>query len=1506
MSRTFADNAGLTALEGQVIKPFWMTMTAQDDVLHFELNTSIGNLTQDTDICTSLFQSSATAGQVAGMDTNGVLYITETNFAGNSMGISSANTSRVRVTSTVAYIPCLRGSFSSSGEFWWTEAATFGTGVQLWKGSLSGTTLTRTMMANSVTLGAVGTMSNSSSFVRRVESVCRTSNGTVIAVGNYDFTQALATIEFFLYDSTFYPTGVKQLETIVQFEFTETYTDWHSHGKKGSFTHAATSPVDSDKIVIVSNDGRRAMKFTVRHAVESQLEPVIPIDYDLGGELPQHTFMPTGIMLSADLLHLSGRYTRPFSDGSSVVLEMYSTSKDGDSWSVGEYSSFITSLATYQVLPVLSNSYTSPTRIYTIGSLISYSAAARVIDGNGSASSILSYITDGTIESATNSGDQLTIQMRTTPASVRAGRLIKLAMGLKDAAGVSKGGDYGRYMVMNSPANYSPYGQTSGEVQALDEASWRLVNWAAPTDVDRWSSSVIPDPYTTNPTLETTLMLMSPSRDITFAATGFSTVALNDPFVAYSTTRDERDGLTSIRGRFTSTDMYSQQTIGLIFGGSADEFNAFIVPRPGTWLETTTYPFVARSNLNGGSWDFSEQQTGVWKSVLDTQFAKMMKHPNASASANDTYIYGPNASTFIEANEDYRFTLRTQGRRAQVFARKMRTEYDELSDYSETEILAEYRFGPRFKRKHDDRQYFGAICGTDVPGSTDWWRQGQYGDLSASLTDTSGLYSLSDFGTKIGTGVFTYSLGGSGSVNSVSMLPAATLLPGGTLPVDWYCRLHYTSGSAVDATFQVASKSSGSVNSDFVVALVNGTSTGNANVDIYVYKTDVRFGWASSRPISELDSDGILSINDPRSVKRNELALGRGAFMSDDNSAVSIRYAETDGVVHSVLSQGNIGLAWDMPTNPVDGFGSQPGNWRFVMNHGLFFEGEPSQYGLPTNGYMAFRVQSEIVRGLRQTYIKAGFASSFVGCYIPTWYRPLGPVAKNSTSLVGWKSGANLPGDNFDVVETAMGSSFPGMLCEVVSRNISSTEEAVQYYTVDAYTSGGYDYVTLDKPYAGELQDLEAYAVISGRGWGGTSKVVHPADSPAVYCPLEASDIAALTAPVDYIRLDKFQGVIGLYNSAEDDIKYSCALAGVRNPTFGSKYSATIAPSSSGVTLSASESNFVLELNAHLFSNGDSLKVGFRNNYVLDLRANNSLTGFNGVLELRLETTSSGITATSGTKWLDRVKVPISDWFPFGVLSSGGARTEATGTKNNYRIIVNNNIVRVEMEGMLVFAFDLKDYDYSTSGVVASNYTQGYGPVTVKYSVSSALTMTARLQELSEEVENHVIDIASSGDSTISFVTSERHILMRSTHTGGVEFSRYLTRPSTETVADNVITVSENELNLDPLGHTQVSGAEYGEYVDQIWIQENGYKFGSGSNRLLNTVSDSVTEARLLQRISKENANQYALQMSGVKYKWQPEDGITWNGLALTVSAVSIAFGKDYRSSSYTLRDNHA
>lgn len=1466
--RTFANQATLTSLENAAVRQAWLKVESSDELLRFGLHASASPGDMDTAVCQSAFIN-GTTGILAGR-AGSAAYLTPTNYsAGTGLHVGSTNASRVIVQYGAVNVAAMRGSFDANGDFY-TALWMWNSQPAIYKGTLSGGSISWSTY-NSSLVGPV--MQQSVDLVRRVDAVLYTTLGVIAVFGSYNGEAGVYTQSFYLVKPG--SGSIVKLDTIIQRKAPEgtKLAAWYAVERWGSF---AAAKANGDTITVVANDGVRAVKFHITNGIESQLEPITDIDFSSA----THKFYAASIEKIGSLYYMTGRMTRSMTDGTSQVLEMYFTSEDMVNWSVGEYSSFITQTASHLVLPAMA-SFT-PAHIYAIGGGNLFRAAARVMDTGGALTDISSKVLSASINAGTNAADSASVATHhyQAIAETSPGRVLDISAGLKNGSGTEYGGKLGRYVIDVQPEVINAAGRNAVQVDAIDQASWKLINWKANTDIDRWSwTRMEPDLSSAG------MIIKTPQREIKFGSTGFVSTALNNPFVGYSAARDSRDGIARMTVNFGSASSASLSSVGFVVGASASEFNALLIPRNNS---VTNRPAFRRSNLpasddeGNGGWNTEDHVSGLMTSWLTNAYAKITKHPNALASGSDEEYY---SGAVFSAGTDYLLTLRVQGRRVQLYARTKDLNAATQVSSSQQSLVYEWLANEYAPLRHSPQSYWGFVAGTDVwcrkdnefavetglgRGLTSAW---QPGNIPAEIEYHFGKNLLAGSTSTNGSGGVNIPSGYSGSFNAGQTVRVQ--VPG------------YS-----DQLRTVKSVSS------TVVTFYDYRTTSDANFGAPGGTTCYLYGMSDGDGVTgELDSgygkkyDSINNVvtYDFGAAKKPTRMYGRATIVSDTTTALFSRPAYSDGEYHSLLSGSfSNGGTWEAfdTTSPL----ASPYSWRIYMRSSRFFAGAPSQYGLPTYGY--FKVGDEIVRYVSYTFKKRGSwpggGSTETWTVCPVYIAPLAKAGGPALKLNQWKSYGNAkPGDYFEHIGTAANTdpytpavSPSGLLVEIENRDSKPddySKSSTNYYvssingttgeiTLDKHYPNSINgsYVDIDKPGVTQAEkDLASggeLAIISGFAQMGTSPELHSTSQPVVFYPTtDTNPISSL------VNVKKFAALAGLYNSAEDDLKYICNLAGVRGVQFRSLGSYSGVLGTTLQTLSTSETDFVLDLNAHLYAATDNrLRVRFRGNYLLDIRA----TGLKGVIRLQLAAPNMAITqGAADQKWVDQVDVSVSE-IPISGTVSAGVFTENAAMLHRVRVVVRKNTVAVEVDRQLAWQFDLSDY------AADGGYYKTAGPVTIQYTSSQSQSITARLVELSDDVENHIIDMGTPGGEALSFVRQERHILSRSTQDGGLEFSRYLSRDQEATLTENLVSVQPKLAALEAVGHVNISGVEFGEWVDESWIQQNGYKFDMGGNRLLDTVSDSTREARTLVRGMKESSKVLAIQ--GVaRLAMQPEGKAT-------------------------------
>lgn len=1466
---TFNDNALVASISQLDSRGVWSSVDVQEQLWRFQLVGTLSVSGINTALPIDVVATGTNAGFVAARDTSGVAWIAPVTFSTSaSLSLASSNTNRRQVSANPT---SLRGSFDATGHYY-TAQWTWGGTPTIYKGTLSGGSYTQEAWGNGA---PIGVLEASATFMRRVDAVCYTPIGMIVAVGSYNYAAHIATQAYYLLTEA---GAVIRLEQQLQQASTDAYSAWHNSSVWGAFTQATNNERDMS---VVSFDGRRAWQFRCTFGMASEREQVVQIDDDAYADdvLPAPTFQPTSLTKVGSLYYLSAAFKRPMSDNSFVWLETYLTSSDMQHWSVGEYSSFVTKSQ------VLGSMVSDGTYAFHAGHGTLYRAPLRPLDGAGEPTDLSVYATSAEVsfgESIAADGSVDFLHYADI-AAVKPGAILRVSAGYMD--GVShapQGGVLGTFAVDAKPSIITEQGRSGMAAPLLDLASWRLKQWSSPIDVDRWSRNVT---EVNDFSKAGALLIRSAQRDVAFAASGFSSVALNDPFVAQAALRDERDGLQQALVRFTNPDQYSLTSFGMMFGGDASgNFNAAMIPLPNAWGEhTQSQVKVLRAQRS--DFDYDRRLTGLWESVLDSALMQGL-------SQDSTYYY-PTAASAFSRDVDYEFSVRESGRRVQIYAREHKTGYDEMAFYANSVLIAETRFTAYDRQHFTQRPYRGFVCGTDVWASRNAFQQAAYGDMDLVVT---GAGNYSDFAVNMGP-CQRHSDSPKHFVNGTFswMQPGMHIKIGGE-----FHTVDHVDGTGLYVVDD-------SVHPPFEERVIWRNSVSEV------------WGYASS-DYTKTDIEGTAVYTDPGASLTNTAVAGEAFFMTDDSTAGSLRRVVSDGVHHYVYSGSTTETheAWDSTAVAA--------NWRMVFHHGRFFVGKAEDFGLDPTAY--FLVDDEKIRYVNRMALKRGDynqnleSNQVWWCAMPVLYAPLAGTTGPSTNLRNWRHTSDAqPGDDLGTLEAWFGGTpnvtnyGRGMLAEIKSRtshanvNIDSAELAPVYRVASSTYIASPDvnntsYVTLDTQYphaiSGPGDTGGALIVLSGRAQLGSSKGLHASDAPVVRYPLPMTDPAPLEPLQDLIRVKRYGCYTGRYYSLEEALRYTCALSGVRDVQFRSRATWAGTLDTNIVTLTSTDlSDFVLDLDAHLYAHTDNglagegrLRISFRSSYSLDVQVWRDpaliASGRHGALRLLLQCPASAMDIAGEAKWLDIIVVPIADVDLSG-LTSGGTHTEDPSVKHRFRLVVRKHLISFEFEGVPVWTFNLKNRDYvNASGVSVSNYFQTAGPVTIQYVAGGEAAASARIMELGQEVESHVVDMGSTGLSALSDLLGDRHVVSRATQGGGIEFSHFLTRDLAQTVTANSEQLERLDSPLEPVGHLNVSGAEFGEYADEAWMQANGYRFGSASNRLLDTVQDSVEEARLLQRQSKEYATQHTLRAAGFLIP-QPGD------------VLSVAFGSSGTSLPYML-----
>lgn len=1454
-----------------------------------------------------------------------------------------------------------------------------------------------TGLANTFLEGTNGTYAR----IIRPCALLRISSGDmIVAYSSYQYhqniNQMVATINFFLVKSS--GGAATLLNTVIQYDMEDVgYSDAvYGTGNQHITYDPGASRIQalflsSGKYLIVANDGTKAVRFIVTNGIESMAEPIIPIDLDAnrlqitdsvtGKKIysQYNTFLPTSLFKSDQGIFLNGIMTRRYSNGDFNTLETYCVSTDGINWSVGELSSFIHSFYTkyndfasaktmnFSLSGVYEDVENGQTvkRMYAFGTnCVSYATAReKDIDYESDGTDFSNIVVSGSVQMASNSSDALNfialrqLEFLGTSNSISpsdlAGKTVSVEMGFKDDAGNEHGAKIGEYLIEAESRSFSVMGKEPSSVNGIDAGSWKLTKWFSITDVDRWSSVMIKDDM--KALSKIIVKGIHDGYKVVSNATsqGMYLKNINDPMVALTSTRDDRDGMFLASVTFPDTgDDNHLSSFGIVFGaedytdiytsGKRDRkgFNAFMVPVVNNWTNhNKTAPQMRVSNLRRRgddpetelyemdvdlAWIWKRRYTSLWERE---EYSTNEINPLTTITSDASVSGFVNSSTFsFLKNQEYEIVGRKQGNLYQLFVRKKsRVPADMVSQahYEYTKI-AEYRFGRFNRASWGPRPYWGFVAGTDTFTTVEGWNAAEYENIESTLTEAydTDTYLFNEqinrFNQLVVSGGWTQNNTGSPFAS-----PAFNTWPGTVdIKVGETVRVRAMNGEqgTNDYLARVSAiyKTGGNPNRiEFdnawtglpgALGAFYNNNPGVGNFQSYVYKVDVSptYGFASSGSVSinAVESISGTSTTDVRispieirtgAPKQSNVTAGRGIFINRQNDAMSIRFVETDGSFHKIYSASPTGLAWD-EVNPVSYVwtsGSVPPNpstreWRLVMHQGRLLPISTNQINVPTGDAAEAKRRymikgDEIVRYVNMKTLKRGSATEYTEwCIIPTYYTPIFPGQKGSQTIQQWSIETSYgngvwkspPGDRFSDI---FSYSLPGLRLTIQGKNeFSRLLSEPNYYAVSASAGNGTsvastltfspalftgaENVDPNKERAKEYdKQVKELAVLSGRNQFESPSTGLGVGEPLCYYPIGPNE----TKDFDHlIKIGYWQMSSGLYNSAKENIKFICNMAGIRDVSFQDKEYTVNANSSlvlnkSGVAIN--QSSFVVELSG-LFGGGRQIRIDFRSSYYASMSVSgSSITLTLGILAGFSKATSAGINSES---ILARVTIPVSNFSIEG--------------QHDVCFVVKKEKVSFEMDRMPVWTFDLSEYTHG--GTLLRDYSfyeERSGPI--KVYADSTYPLSVKWIELNDEVENQIIDMSMSSSAAVQFITGERHIYARTTQNGGLHFSRFIDgnrdQPTTAIPTQKYIS---DQLETNPYtvpGHILVTGAEYAESIDPDWIRENGYMFGTGQNRLLDTVEDSIREASLLMRMGKEDSDVSNIMMTGMVHL-QPEDQI--------------------------------
>lgn len=1503
MSRTVSGT--VSAAERQPAVSWSHDVVARREILSFSQFSAQTNAALDTAIPQSyVMRASGTLAAASWMSTTGVhrVRIIDTAVA-SDYALSSTN-------ATTISSRCMRPGLLTSAaaaKTWLYSATHDASGVQVTVGQLAASNpLTVAMTALGSPFGPA--VAASSSIVHRVEAVCPTVLGVIVCVGSHDFSNGLSTLLFWIVDDE---GNATQLSNMIQMPLAASYADWGSvwYGGAKYACHVTAASIDNKIVIVASDQVRgRAVSWTVQEGVESMMRPVAPIDPE--AELLSLT--PYSITPINGVLYLTARFARrsrvtDTTTVESAAWDLALLSGNGEDWSFGELSSWLTSTSMRGTLLMRAD---NPTTLYYVGNLRAHSAVATQLQAPAAAqsSSLNDWLRSWELHQVSDAADNLRVTLADESLS-GGGSALAAVTHLVDGAVVTlrTGLDnelvtLGRYVIDDSAQDITASGFGAREITAIDRGSAQIIDYVTPIDADLRGRATFGSALADLNDLD----VMTPIRgrdgneEVRGTADGLKYSGLNNPFFAFAgEAEDSGDVFMACTVKFTGANACALSSIGFVFGANREGAgNVMLLPKANAWTGyTEARPRVRALSLKAidpdqpqkddTGWNMGERVNALWEALA----------PGAIRTAAVTGTYTVEPSWTAAADTEYDVVLRVFGRRVQLYAKPRVTAKATMAANSAYTLISEFQFDHRAQRSQAGRDSVGIAIGTDVAGSTEWFQQAQYGDIRAQLSAAENY----DTFTRL------YQAGQRDGNNAFRVMSMATTA---ALAIGMRVRILGTPVNTIGVITALDANSITTTASLPVWDQGGGVLVTNYAVDVYLLSVGDTSGSADSGGTRE-SASGVPVTTDPGVVKLSTISYGRAIFISEDNTAASIRAIGTDGRFHEIYSRSPSTYgAWDatnpLPSTANGNSGSAPSAWRVVYHHGRFFDGAASSVGIP-DGVLSpqyMLVGTERIRYLQVSFPKRGVypgdaANNHTWVIVPAYYAPLPDIAAGSTQLRNWRDASgNQPGDDLGDVPNAA-----GLLAEVIARNNSSNADPVEaaYRVLGATkitspTVSNTSYVTLDAPYpsailgvstsGGNITRRGDMLVLSGRAQDGTDKQRHEADAPVVYLPRNND------GSINGITVSHLAAWSGRVVTVEDAVRRLAAQAGMREATFRNDHTTPTADASLTLTTTpqsmparAGVSNFVLRGRVHIGGNstnasGDAgvtgrkrLQIDFRGYYRLTIEqyatAADYAAGNAGNIRIGLATTSADVDAgTDGVRWLYQTPgIPITTRNIAGSVS--GTSPNFTLAENLARLVdlmvaVQDDRVSLEINGQPLWVFDLSRIPYRAYMA---------GPVQLSYSTSpGSYTSTWRLVELCDEITTrYTMREGATAASAIASLTQSRHVRSRATPAGGLEWSRFWTRDNAGSMNDNVLRLRSGFDGRLKRGHLKVNGVTSGEYLDEAFIRDYGYRFQASDNDTATSYSLAAADAQLLAREAEEYRQPRALDGGGF-IELQPED----------------------------------
>lgn len=1491
--------ASITAAEtGGALKPA-TTVTASNELLSFASFTTQTNALLDTAI-----PQSYGAG-VTWRTTDGKAYARSfTRGTAAEWALSTAGATQIDGAGAATQYHAMRYAVISATTF--IAPVHNGSGVQLYD--------IDTFTAGASTFGPVfgPDFSDTSSLVCRVEAVCYSglAGHVVVAVGTHNFTLQLTTIEFWHVTSA----AAVQLDSIIQYDLSDTYSHWHSCAKWASFITAIYDSANlSIRVIANAHPDGKSVTFTIKNGVESMIRPVVPIDPEYGSI----TFRASTLTKIDDLYYLTGRLTYSFDDGSTQAFDCYLTSLDGDLWSIGERSFYLH--ASDSCGTVLLDTSPSPDVLYYGGNLVVSVATATPVQGVNTATmqEAVVMMPGGSLSQIGNGAHSLQFNVANPTgaysdnSNVTRGSVLYLEKGQWGATS-----QVGVYSIDSVNAMVTEKGRSAAVIRARDIASKALIRHNAPVDIEYAGM----DSMTTNLADKTGLVLKTRDSDVLvldssnpsgddvtqfdaiMGASGLLHKGLNNPLVALVDVNDAPDIFLKATVECPDTgDDYALSQFVFVWGAEdSDVFRAVAVPKDNSW-SSKAKPRVMASNIrpydstdDSGGFTFPKRMQALWNSNNVGDDAYLQALAEVASHYVTEFAHTQTAGT----KRDY--ALRVSGRRVQLFSHLHDYGPTTMADNAGWTTYMEYLYTSDERLVPKGKSRVGFAVDTDAWALQTAFAHAAYADVETGLTtaithNAKTYYATSGMPPDVGH----FEMPSPSSVNHLAC--TGTTFNNAYANVDlsayyyvgqtiWWTGMAGTGGGARAITGWVTN----GVNAKGGMTL-SASTLQNATAMLNWIRSGVSWAECASGVKAKSVTGGTVWV-DPNPKRVTGLMTGLAAFAGNDATALvyQARWVDSDGVTHLLLSGG-----WD-GTNPV----ADASAWKMIFHHNAIGKFRASvDYDLPTHGRML--IENEIVR-YTETVIDRWDSTLGVLVpntqwltYIPTYYGA--PALQTAAALRIHLYNASGSGDDWAAITDAA-----GLHCEVTGRSGMASGDVPSVY-LTGVGNDGVAYIEIDTMPAGPILETD-YVTISGRGQLGTKKNTHASDAPVCYYPVPA---VGGTRAESFVTVSSFSARTGVRHCVEDAIKYLCASAGMRDAAFRNLLDTayvktpwthvvtttpTVIPTNGGKQYA----DFVLDMDVHIPDVTGLLAIGFRGYYRLLIAQETSAAG-----ELRLlldAPNDTRITAGAGGRLLQWADVNISNGVTMCAAYADNAHVRLTVIGDSITVTINEKHVWTFDLGEMVHT-DGTSYNVQTAGDIV---IYCYGPMSGNNNAS------IRLLELWPDATPIQSPVGTNTAQTIKRICDRWGITSRATQTGGIEFSTFTSRDNAGTLTASLKDHGHTGDDAKSVGHVMVTGRQSGAFIDATHITADGYSFQVSSNSDAQTVQESAEAAQVIARESVEFAAQETITAT-MRIADEVEDMKTLayapgNGAPsfatddFVITALNWTFGEKMDTAKYNLR----